>query len=484
LSSENQKGLQFYDTLTRSKKPFEPLEPGKVSMYVCGPTVYSDPHIGNFRTFTVGDIVRRWLEYRGYDVFHIMNITDIEDKTIRDSGKEGVSLKEFTERYTDSFLRGLDLMNIKRAHVYPKATEFTPQMIDFVKELVDKEVAYVADDGVYFDIDKFPDYGKLSRINISKVEKTERMAADEYDKETANDFSLWKTATPDEYERGIYYDSPWGPGRPGWHIECSVMSRSLCGDTIDIHAGGEDLVFPHHENEIAQSESLTGKKFVRNWLHARFLMIKGRKMSKSLGNYVSFDDILSKHTADAFRYFYLSVHYRRPLDYTEQAMEVAQNSVNRLENTLDLIDDALRKEDKHLSYGDREAEFLEAVKNNMLSFEAAMDDDLDTHGAIDILHALSGAINEYVSGPTNKGILLKGEAAYKELLEALGLFSKREGGSDGLSDDLIRLVAGVRERLRAEKNYAMADEIRDLLGEAGVTLADTINGTRWKIDRD
>jgi cysteinyl-tRNA synthetase len=375
-------------------------------------------------------------------------------------------------------------MNIKRAHVYPKATEFTPQMIDFVKELVDKEVAYVADDGVYFDIDKFPDYGKLSRINISKVEKTERMAADEYDKETANDFSLWKTATPDEYERGIYYDSPWGPGRPGWHIECSVMSRSLCGDTIDIHAGGEDLVFPHHENEIAQSESLTGKKFVRNWLHARFLMIKGRKMSKSLGNYVSFDDILSKHTADAFRYFYLSVHYRRPLDYTEQAMEVAQNSVNRLENTLDLIDDALRKEDKHLSYGDREAEFLEAVKNNMLSFEAAMDDDLDTHGAIDILHALSGAINEYVSGPTNKGILLKGEAAYKELLEALGLFSKREGGSDGLSDDLIRLVAGVRERLRAEKNYAMADEIRDLLGEAGVTLADTINGTRWKIDRD
>jgi cysteinyl-tRNA synthetase len=368
-------------------------------MYVCGPTVYSDPHIGNFRTFTVGDIVRRWLEYRGYDVFHIMNITDIEDKTIRDSGEEGVSLKEFTERYIDSFLRGLDLMNIKRAHVYPKATEYAPQMMDFVKALVDKGVAYVAEDGVYFDIDKFPNYGKLSRINISKVEKTERMAADEYDKETANDFSLWKTATPDEYERGIYYDSPWGPGRPGWHIECSVMSRSLCGDTIDIHAGGEDLVFPHHENEIAQSESLTGKEFVRNWLHARFLMINGRKMSKSLGNYVSFDDILSKYTVDGFRYFYLSVHYRRPLDYTEKAMAVSQNSVNRLENTLDLIDDALRKEDKHLSYGEREAGFLEAVKNHRLSFEAAMDDDLDTHGAIDALHALSGAINERSSRP-------------------------------------------------------------------------------------
>ncbi len=483
MSSEHQKGLQLYDTLTRSKKPFEPLEPGKVKMYVCGPTVYGDPHIGNFRTFTAGDILRRWLEYRGFDVFHVMNITDIDDKTIRDSGEEGVSLKEFTERYTESFLRGLDLMNIKRAHVYPKATEYAPQMVDFVKELVDKGVAYVAKDGVYFDINKFPDYGKLSRINISKVEKTERMTADEYDKETANDFALWKTSTPDEVKRGIYYESPWGKGRPGWHIECSVMSRSLCGDTLDIHAGGEDLVFPHHENEIAQSESLTGKKFVRNWLHARFLMINGRKMSKSLGNYVSFDEVLSKYTVDAFRYFYLSVHYRRPLDYTEQAMEVAQNSVNRLENTLDLIEDALRKGDKHLSYGEREAEFLKAVKKHRLSFEAAMNDDLDTHGAIDALHALSGAINEYVSGPTNKGILIKGEAAYRELLEALGLVEKRGGGSEGLSDELIGLIAGVRERLRVEKNYIMADEIRDLLKKAGVTLTDTNEGTSWKIDR-
>jgi cysteinyl-tRNA synthetase len=413
-----------------------------------------------------------------------MNITDIDDKTIRDSATEGVSLKEFTEKYTESFLRGLDLMNIKRAHAYPKATEYAPQMVEFVKELVDKGVAYVAKDGVYFDIDKFPDYGKLSRINISKVEKTERTAADEYEKENVNDFALWKNSTPDEYERGIYYDSPWGPGRPGWHIECSVMSRSLCGDTIDIHAGGEDLVFPHHENEIAQSESLTGKKFVRNWLHARFLMINGRKMSKSLGNYVSFDDILSRYTADAFRYFYLSVHYRRPLDYTEQAMEVAKNSVNRLENTLTLIEDALRKEDKHLSYEEKEAEFLGAVKTHRLSFEAAMDDDLDTHGAIDALHALSGSINEYVSGPANKGILLKGEVVYKELLEALGLFEKRGGGSDDLSNELIRLIAGVRERLRVEKNYPMADEIRDLMKEAGVVLSDTNEGTSWKIDRN
>jgi cysteinyl-tRNA synthetase len=484
MSSDKFGELNLYDTLTRSKRPFEPLEPGKVRMYVCGPTVYGDPHIGNFRTFTVGDIIRRWLEYRRYDVFHVMNITDIEDKIIRDSGEEGVSLEEFTEKYTESFLRGLDLMNIKRAHVYPKATEYAPLMMVFVKELVDKGIAYVAKDGVYFDIDKFPDYGKLSRINISKVEKTERIAADEYEKENVNDFALWKTATPDEVARGIYYESPWGKGRPGWHIECSVMSRSLCGDTIDIHAGGEDLVFPHHENEIAQSESLTGKKFVRNWLHARFLMINGRKMSKSLGNYINFDEILSNYSADAFRYFYLSVHYRRPLDYTEQAMEVAQNSVNRLENTLDLISDALKKEDKHLSHGEREASFLKAVKKHRLSFETAMDDDLNTHGAIDALHALSGAINEYLSGPTNKGTLLKGEATYKKLLGALGLFEKRGGGSDGLSDELIGLIAGVRERLRAENNYSMADEIRNLLREAGVTLTDTNEGPSWKIDRD
>ena len=484
MTSDKHGGLHLYDTLTRSKKPFVPLEPGKVRMYVCGPTVYGDPHIGNFRTFTAGDIIRRWLEYRRYDVFHVMNITDIDDKTIRDSATEEVSLKEFTEKYTESFLRGLDLMNIKRAHVYPKATEYALLMVDFVKELVDKGVAYVAKDGVYFDIDKFPDYGKLSGINISKVEKTERMAADEYEKENVNDFALWKNSTPDESERGIYYDSPWGPGRPGWHIECSVMSRSLCGDTIDIHAGGEDLVFPHHENEIAQSESLTRKEFVRNWLHARFLMINGRKMSKSLGNYVSFDEILSKYTSDAFRYFYLSVHYRRPLDYTEQAMEVAQNSVNRLENTLDLIENALRKKDKHLSYGEREARFLEAVKNHRLSFEAAMDDDLDTHEAIDALHALSGAINEYVSGPTNKGTLLKGEATYKDLLEALGLFEKRKGGSDALTGELIGLIAGVRERFRTDKNYQMADEIRDLLGNVGVSLADTKEGTSWKIDNN
>ena len=483
MTMDEPRGLRLYDTLTRSKRPFQPLVPGEVKMYLCGPTVYGDPHIGNFRTFTVGDILRRWLEYRGYDVFAIMNITDIDDKTIRDSGKEGVPLKEFTDRYTRSFLRGIDLLNIRRMTVYPRATDYIPQMVEFIEALVEKGVAYVASDGVYFDIDKFPDYGKLSGVDTEKVKKTERMTVDEYDKETVNDFALWKTATPEELERGIYYETPWGRGRPGWHIECSVMNRSLCGDTLDIHAGGEDLAFPHHENEIAQSESLTGRQFVRNWLHVRHLMINGRRMSKSLGNYVSFDEVLSRYSPDAFRYFYLSVHYRRPLDYTEEAMRIAEGSAARLENTLDLVEDAMRREDRNLGYSPREEELLRRVAESRASFEAAMDDDLDTHSALDALHALSGAINEYLAEAPNKGVLLKASGVYRELLDTLGLFEARGSATDELTEGLIGAIAEVRERLRAEKNYALSDMIRDELAKVGVSLLDTAEGTSWKVER-
>ena len=483
MTSVEPKGLVLYDTLTRRKRPFESIESGRVRMYVCGPTVYSDPHIGNFRTFMLGDILRRWLEYRGYEVFHVMNITDIDDKTIRDSGEEGVSLKEFTDRYTRSFFRGMDLLNIRRATTYPRATEYVPRMREFVGALLDKGVAYVAADGVYFDIDRFPDYGKLSGVDTSKVQKTERMAADEYDKETVNDFALWKTATPDELDRGIYYESPWGKGRPGWHIECSVMNRSLLGDTIDIHAGGEDLTFPHHENEIAQSESMTGKQFVRYWIHARHLMINGRKMSKSLGNYVSFDEVLSRHSPDSFRYFYLSVHHRRPIDYTEAAMEIAENSVARLGNTLDLIEDALRGEEKNLGFAVQEEAFLAAVREQRRRFEEAMDDDLDTHGALDALHSLSGLINEYVVLKPNKGVLLKARETYRELLSVLGLFEGRGVKVEGLAEELLGIISGMRERLRTEKNYKLSDVIREELSKVGVILEDKAEGTSWKIER-
>ena len=473
--------LKLYDTLTREKRPFVPLEPGYVRMYVCGPTVYAEPHIGNFRVFIMGDVVRRWLEYKGYDVFYVMNITDIDDKTIRDSGREGVTLKEFTERYTKVFLQGLDRMNIKRATLYPKATEHIDDMIKFIEGLLKKGLAYVASDGVYYDIDKFPEYGKLSRIDLSKVRKTERMLADEYDKESPQDFALWKRSTPEELRRGIYYDSPWGPGRPGWHIECSVMSQKYLGETLDIHMGGEDLIFPHHENEIAQSEGLTGKPFVRYWLHVAFLKIRGEKMSKSLGNIIRISEALREYSPDALRYFYLSAHYRRQIDYTDEVMEGAEAAVRRLGNTLSIVEDALRQPEEKLGYDDEEQRFLEEIKTLKHRFEASMDDDLDTHGAIDALHAMSKTLNTYAEGRPNKGVLLRGYETYRRLLSTLGLLERREEAGE-LLERALNLIVEVRERLRAERRYELSDWIREELRSIGVILEDTPKGTRWRIE--
>lgn len=483
MSGDKQSTFKLYDTLSRRKRQFKLLDLRKVRMYVCGPTVYGDPHIGNFRSFLVGDLIRRWLEYKGYEVFHVMNITDIDDKTIRDSGEEGVPLKEFTERYTRSFLRGIDALNMRRATVYPRATEYVSEMIDFIQMLLDKGFAYIASDGVYYDIDKFPGYGKLSKIDLSAVQATERMSADEYDKDTINDFVLWKMATKEELERGIYYESPWGKGRPGWHIECSVMSRKYLGDTLDIHAGGEDLIFPHHENEIAQSEGVTGKQFVRFWIHVSFLKIRGRKMSKSLGNYVSFDEVLSKYSPDTFRYFYLSTHYRRQIDYTEAAMISAKNSAQRLRNTLDLVEEVLNKEDENLNYLNREEVFLSEVWVQTSRFEKAMDNDLDTHGAIDALHAMSKTINEYASTFPNKGVLLKSSTIYRKLLDTLGLFEKSRSEAGRLTEQLIDIIVNVREQLRTEKRYKFSDKIRDDLTGVGVFLSDQQGETSWRIEK-
>ena len=477
------KNLRLYDTLKRGKRRFKPLKDGKVGMYVCGPTVYSDPHIGNFRSFVVGDLIRRWLEYRGYEVFYVMNITDIDDKTIRDSGREGVALREFTDRYTRSFLRGIDLLNIRRATVYPKATENIREMVEFIQGLMEKGLAYQASDGVYFDIDKFPGYGKLSRIRLSAVKPTDRVSSDEYGKEAPNDFALWKAASKEELERGIFYDSTWGKGRPGWHIECSVMSRKYLGDTIDIHAGGEDLIFPHHENEIAQSEGLTGKTFVRFWMHVGYLMINGRKMSKSLGNYVPFDEVLSRYTPDEFRYFYLSTHYRKQIDYSEEAMANAKNASKKLSNTIDLVEEAFKSGLERLEYGKREEEFLNGILRLKSDFEEAMDDDLDTPRALNTLHQMSKLINEYLSEPVNKGVLSKAYATYRGLLGALGLFEKRTSIEGGLVEELIRVIVEIREKLRSEKNYELSDKIRESLSKIGVILSDKPGGTSWTIER-
>jgi cysteinyl-tRNA synthetase len=478
--------LRFWNTLTRVKEKFLPIETGKVRLYVCGPTVYNDPHIGNWRTFLFGDILRRWLEYRDYTVFHVMNITDIDDKTIRDSGKEGVSLKVFTDRYTQSFFQGLNTLKIRPATVYPRATEYISEMIQFIRKLLQKGAAYEAGDGVYFDIDAFPNYGRLSRIALDKVKSTARMVADEYDKDAAQDFALWKLSTPEELQRGIYFDSPWGKGRPGWHIECSVMTNTLLGETLDIHVGGEDLVFPHHENEIAQSESLTGRPFVRYWLHVRHLMINGRKMSKSLGNYVSFEDVLAQYGVDTLRYFFLSVHYRRPIDFTHATMEIAQNSLSRLHTTLDLIEDALQKHEDELEVPVETFTFLNNVHQYRHAFESAMDDDLDTHSALDALHALSKTINEYCATQPNEAALITARRVYWQLLESVGLYSIDKSSSQvevhDRSRELINLLLSLRNRLRAEQFYTLSDSIRDELTKLGIQLTDTANGTTWKLN--
>ena len=471
--------IEIYDTMTRSKLRFDPLNPPEVTMYVCGPTVYGDPHNGNLRSFTSGDLIRRWLEYRGYLVNYVMNITDIDDKTIRDSGAEGKTLKDFTEHYTGVFFRGLDLLNIKRAISHPRATVYVEQMVDFIKTLEELGYAYDADDGVYFNIAKFEGYGKLSGMDLSQVEQTERVSADEYDKENAQDFALWKKATAEEIERKIYYESPWGKGRPGWHIECSVMSRELLGETIDIHAGGEDLAFPHHENEVAQSEAANRKQFVRYWIHMRHLLIDGGKMSKSLGNYVSFDDVLEKHSPDAFRYFYISTHYRRPLNFTWSAMEGAENTVKRLENTLNLAENALKGGDSNIDLGEREEKLISAMREEKKSFIAAMDDDFDTPVALGHLHNLAGAINAYIQEPANKGVLYEALSIYSELLSTLGLFENRSAGGGEIADKLMGFIVALRQEQREAKNWEMSDYIRDQLKEIGVEIKDSKDGATW-----
>ena len=473
--------IRIYDTMTRRKRQFKPLNPPEATIYICGPTVYGEPHIGNLRTFTSGDLIRRWLEHRGYRVKYVMNITDIEDKTIRDSGRAGKTLKEFTNYYTEAFFHCMDTLNNRRATAHPKATVYVPQMVEFISELVDRGFAYNAEDGVYFDIDKFPGYGRLSGVNLRKVERTERVAKDEYDKEDAQDFALWKKATPEELERGIFFESPWGRGRPGWHIECSVMSRELLGDTVDIHAGGEDLTFPHHENEVAQSESLTGKQFVRFWLHMRFLRVEGRRMGKSLGNYVSFDQILEKHSPQALRYFYISTQYRRPLDFTWPALEAAENTVRRLENTLDLIDNAMKGPDTNLDYGDREHNLLKKVREEEEAFGVAMDDDFDTPVALGHLHSVASTINEYLTGSGNKGVLLEAADTYRRMLTVFGLFEDRAGNQDEATEQLMGVILEIREEQRKAKNYALADMIRDRLHEVGFTIQDTATGATWKM---
>lgn len=463
--------MKIYNTLTKSKEEFVPLEEGKVKMYVCGPTVYNDIHIGNARPMIVFDTVRRYFEYKGYDVNYVSNFTDVDDKIIKKANEEGVTCQEITERYIKSVKEDMKAMNVKPATVHPKATEEIEGMVEFIQTLIDKGHAYEKNGTVYFKTRSFKGYGKLSKKNIDDLEAGARIAVNE-EKEDPLDFVLWKPKKEGEPA----WPSPWSEGRPGWHIECSEMSKKYLGEQIDIHAGGEDLIFPHHENEIAQSEAANGKEFAKYWIHNGFLNIDNKKMSKSEGNFFTVKEIGAKFPLEVLRFFMLSVHYRNPINFSRELMEATQTSLERIKTAVFNLNDLLKSvEDKEMSAG--ETKELENVAALQAKFEAAMDDDFNTADAISVIFELVKLANSTVSGQNSKAFVQKVVDEITKLCDILGIVTEQEVE---LLDDEIEQLIEERQAARKAKNFARADEVRNLLLEKGIILEDTREGVRWK----
>ncbi|KKG14151.1 cysteinyl-tRNA synthetase [Methanosarcina sp. 2.H.T.1A.6] len=467
--------LQVYNTLTREKEIFKPVKEGEVSIYACGPTVYNMPHIGNYRTFLMTDNIVRTLEYLGYRVKLVMNITDIDDKTIRDSKAAGMSLKDFTDKYTAEFFKGLDLLNIKQASLYPRATENVEGMIELARELIDKGLAYEKGGSIYYRISGFPDYGKLSKIDFDNIIIGASVDVDEYDKDNPRDFALLKASAPEEIERGIYFESPWGKIRPGWHIECSAMAMNSFGPTLDIHTGGVDLIFPHHENEIAQSEGATGKPFVRNWIHGEHLIVEGEKMSKSKGNVFTLPEIVEKYGGEVVRFMFLSVHYRKKLDYSEAFAENAKNNYLRLKETLDNLEFALKGTDDEAYPGDLET--LETLPELENQFRQALEDDFNTPKALTVFRELSRAANVYLESCKNREVLKKVYSLYRQFSDVLGLFAQT--GKEEIPEEVVRLVEE-REAARKKKDWKASDALREKIKALGYVVQDTKEGPNVK----
>ncbi len=468
--------LHIYNTLTRKKELFKPINPKEVKFYGCGPTVYAMPHIGNFKSFVMYDTLRRALEFLGYKVKFVMNITDIDDKTIRDSAKEGKTLKEFTEFYTKEFMRGLDILNIMPADVYPKATETVPEMIIMTKHLIDTGHAYEKDGSVYYRISSFKEYGKLSKIDLSNIKVGASVDVDEYDKENPQDFALLKKSSPEEIERGICYHSPWGLIRPGWHIECSAMSMKELGETLDLHTGGIDLVFPHHENEIAQSEAYTGKPFVNYWVHGEHLLVNSEKMSKSKGNYFTLEDLLEKYNGEVIRYMFISTHYRKQLNYTDGFAKNALDNYNKLWEARENLRIAIERACDETQSID--AELIVASEKLLSKFRQAIEDDLNTPLALSNFHALAKEINSYIDAHgKNKNALMNANEVFDEMSGVLGLFEKKE---ETAIDKDIEMLIEKREAFRKAGKYKESDELRAQLLEKGIVLEDSKDGVVWK----
>ena len=461
----------FFNTLTRKKEAFLPLEPDNVKMYTCGPTVYDYAHIGNFRAFLFEDLLKRWLLYRGCKVTHVMNLTDVDDRTIKGSQKQQMPLKQFTDFYEKAFFEDIKAFDIRSADVYPRATDHIPEMIALIKILMAKGYAYRGeDDSIYFAISKFPDYGKLSKIIIAELKAGARVSQDEYAKEEAQDFALWKAWVPEDGD--VYWETELGKGRPGWHIECSAMSMKYLGETFDIHCGGVDNMFPHHENEIAQSEAATGKKFVNYWLHNEHLLVEGKKMAKRFGNFYTLRDLLAKgYDPITIRYLLISTHYRQQFNFTFEGLESAKGAVERLRNFVRRLHDV---------DGAKDSKGAVATLTDKLEacFGGSMDLDLDIGTALASLFDFVREINNLLDA----NMMSKEEAAdvgglMMRIDEVLGVIGKVEV-EEALPADVDALVQK-REEARKAKNWKEADAIRAQLKQMGIVLEDTAQGVRW-----
>lgn len=476
--------IKVYNTLTKRKEEFVPLHPGKAYMYVCGVTPYNHPHIGNARPFVTWDVIRRFLEHEGYDVLHVQNFTDVDDKIINTANKEGVQWSDICGRYIDAYFEVMDKLNVRRAHVYPRVSEHMQEIINVVQTLIDKGYAYELDGDVYYSVEKFDRYGELSGRKLEDMMAGARVDVNDK-KHNPFDFALWKAAKPDE----PYWESPWGNGRPGWHIECSAMSMKYLGESFDFHGGGSDLIFPHHENEIAQSEGCTGvHPFVRYWLHNGFITVNEEKMSKSLGNFFTVADILEHFEPETLRFFILSTHYRSPLDFSDERLKEAQRSLARLKTA----QDNLKELAQLISGGPTETSKALYAKLEELrgGFMEAMSDDFNTALAISFMFELAKEINIYhqhISTGSEKpdGKLVENmEKLFAEFCSIIGVLetsAQPAAEKDAsLEDKLIETVVNLRQEARAAKNYAQADALRNALTGLGIVLEDTPQGVRWK----
>ena len=462
--------MKVYNTLTRKKEELVPITPGEIKMYACGPTVYNYIHIGNARPLCIFDILRRYLEYCGYNVKFVQNFTDIDDKIIRRANEEHVDFSEISERYIKEFWTDADGLNVRHATVNPKATENIDAIIHIISTLIEKGYAYEAQGDVYFSTEKFKDYGKLSHQPLEDLEAGARIMVGEVKREPM-DFAVWKAAKPGEPA----WDSPWGKGRPGWHIECSAMNWRYLGDTIDIHCGGQDLIFPHHENEIAQSECFTGKPFAHYWMHNGYINVDNVKMSKSLGNFFTVRDVAEKYGYEPIRYLLISAQYRSPINYSTDIIEQCISALNRLYTCRDSLDFELKNASDAEHDGDRA--IIDGFGKYREQFIDAMDDDLNTADAIASIFELVRDINTNVVGKTPSKALVEGAiSVFDELTGVLGLVYNRK--TETLDSDIEALIEA-RTNARKEKNWAEADRIRDQLKEMGIVLEDTAQGVKW-----